>query len=133
MHRLKLFLLLLIIPITVFAAATPKTEVVLIGHVTQRVSGTAVVVDGYRFYASKTLGTYPSTAATTVPENVSEILSPLKDIIPPPASGNYYIVVTAYISSEESSYSNFVPVYAVGDGTFFIAAPLDAPGALQLR
>lgn len=133
MRKFRLFLLLLLIPITVFAAAVPKTQVALLGHVTERVSGDPVVVTGYKFYVSKTIGTYPATPSATVVEGVAEITVLLSNVIPAPASGNYYIVATSYTATEESIYSNPVPVYAMGDGTYFIAAPLGAPGALQLR
>lgn len=138
MHRIKLFLLLLVIPLAVFAAAVPKTEVTLLGHVTQRVDGTAVVVDGYRFYVSKIAGSKPGPiATTTVPESANDIAAKLTALAPPPANGNHYVVATSYKVSvqgtEESGSSNEVAFYAVGDGTYFIAAPLAVPASLQLR
>ena len=137
----KLIALLLLIPLLVFAAPMPKTKVVLDGHVTTRVSGAPVVVTGYKFYISKVNdGSYITPAVATVPESTSEISVQLKTLIPPPASGIYYVYGTAYIApnaaepaGEESGISNSVPVYAVGDGTFFIQAPLAAPSRLELR
>jgi hypothetical protein len=133
MHRIKLFLLLLLIPLVVFAAPATKTKVVLVGHVTQRLNGDAVTVTGYKFYTSKTLGTYPTTPAATVVESASEITATLSTLIPPPASGTHYVVATSYITGEESATSNAVSVYAVGDGTFFPLAPLGVPGPLELQ
>lgn len=141
MHRIKLFLLLLVIPLAVFAAPVPKTEVALLGHVTTRISGSPVVVTGYKFYISKVSdGSYITPAAATVPESASEIKTTLVSLIPPPAKGTYYIYATSYLgpsvsapAGEESAISNPVAVYANGDGTFFTAAPLGVPGPLELR
>ena len=134
MHRFKLFLLLLLIPLVVFGAAVPKTELALLGHVIMRVDGSAVVVDGYRFYASKISGSKPGLLpTTTVPESANEIVAKLTALAPPPASGNYYVIATAYKGTEESGTTNEASFYAVGDGTYFTAAPLGVPGALQLR
>ena len=131
MKRIKLLLLLLCIPLVVFAAADQKTKV-QIEHVTQRVSGEAVVVDGYRFYVSTVSGFKPVTPVNTVSEKAGDIISPLIYLIPPPAKGAYYVKATAYKGTEESGPSNEVAFYAVGDGTFFSLAPLGAPGALRL-
>lgn len=96
MHRIKLLLLLLLIPLAVFGAAIPKTEVTL-QHVTQRVSGEPVVVDGYRFYVSKIAGSKPGTAPiASVLESAGEIVAKLTVLAPPPASGNYYVIATSY-------------------------------------
>lgn len=133
MHRFKLLFLLLFIPLVVFGAAVPKTEVTL-QHVTQRVSGDPVVVDGYRFYVSKIAGSKPGiTPAATIPEISGELVAKLTALAPPPANGNHYVIATAYKGTEEGGSSNEVMFYAVGDGTYFIAAPLGVPGALQLR
>lgn len=131
MKRIKLLLLMLCIPLVVFAAAEPKTKV-QIDHVTQRVNGDAVVVDGYRFYVSKVSGFAPVTPVNTVPEQAGDIISPLLALAPPPAKGTYYVKVTAYKGTDEGGPSNEVAFYAVGDGTFFVSAPLGAPGALRL-
>lgn len=131
----KLFLLLLLIPLVVFAAPATKTKLALLGHVTTRIDGTPATVTGYNFYVSKTNGTYPLAPTATVPESANEIAATLIILIPPPASGTYYVVATAYIAGEfpESSRTSVASVYAVGDGTFFPLAPLAAPGALQLQ
>ena len=137
----KLILLLCAIPLVVFAAPSPKTKLVLDGHVTTRVSGTPVVVTGYKFYVSKVKdGSYNTPAAGTVLERASEISILLKDVIPPPASGVYYVYAASYLApsaaepgGEESMISEAATVYAVGDGTFFTIAPLAVPGRLELR
>ena len=131
MKRIKLLLLLLFIPLVVFAAVEPKTQV-QIDHVTQRVSGAAVVVDGYRFYVSTVSGFKPVTPVNTIPEQAGDIISPLLSLAPPPAKGTYYVKATSYKGTEESGPSNEVAFYAVGDGTFFVSAPLGVPGALRL-
>ena len=131
MKRIKLLLLLLFIPLVVFAAAEPKTKV-QIEHVTTRVSGAAVVVDGYRFYVSTVPGFTPVTPAATVTERAGDIFTTLLSLVPPPAKGTYYVKVTAYKGTDEGGPSSEVSFYAVGDGTFFILAPLGAPGALRL-
>ena len=128
----KLLLLLLCIPLMVFAAPEPKTKVQLIGHVTQRINGDPIVVDGYRFYVSTVPGFKPMTPVTTVLEQAGDIISPLSSLAPPPAKGTYYIKATSYKGTEESGPSSEVAFYAVGDGTFFVSAPMGAPGALRL-
>ena len=132
MKRIKLLLLILLIPLVVFAAAEPKTKVQMDGHTTQRLSGEAVVVDGYRFYVSKVSGFTPVTPTVTVLEQAGDIFSTLSSLAPPPAKGTYYVKITAYKGTDEGGPSNEVAFYAVGDGTFFVLAPLGVPGALRL-
>lgn len=129
----KLFLLLLLVPLVVFAAPATKTKLALLGHVTTRIDGSPLTVTGYKFYVSKTLGTYPAIASDTVPESATTITSSMITLIPPPASGTHYIVATAYITGDESAKSDAITVYAVGDGTFFPLAPLGVPGPLELQ
>lgn len=131
MKRIKLLLLLLFIPLVVFAAPELKTKL-QIEHVTQRVSGEAVVVDGYRFYVSKVPAFAPVTPTATVTERAGDIFTTLLSLAPPPAKGTFYVKVTAYKGTDEGGPSSEVSFYAVGDGTFFILAPLGAPGALRL-
>ena len=131
MKRIKLLLLLLCIPLVVFAAVEPKTKV-QVDHVTTRINGEAVVVDGYRFFVSKVSGFNPTTPVNIVPEQAGDIISPLLSLIPPPAKGTYYVKATAYKGTEEGGPTNEVSFYAVGDGTFFVSAPLGVPGALRL-
>ena len=131
MKRSKLLLLMLCIPLVVFAATEPKTKI-QIDHVTTRVSGVTVVVDGYRFYVSTVPGFNPATPAATVTERAGDIFTTLASLAPPPAKGTYYVKVTAYKGTDEGGPSSEVSFYAVGDGTFFILAPLGAPGALRI-
>ena len=128
----KLLLLILCIPLVVFAAPEPKTKIQMDGHTTQRQDGTAVVVDGYRFYVSTVPGFKPVTPAATVTERAGDIFTTLSSLVSPPAKGTYYVRVTAYKGTDEGGPSSEVAFYAVGDGTFFISAPLGAPGALRL-
>lgn len=129
----KLILFLCLIPLVVFAAPVAKTKVSLVGHVTSRINGDAVVVDGYKFYVTTISGTFASTPNITVPESTETIEASLTTLIPPPAKGTYYVMATSYKASEESYRSNEVVVYAAGDGTFFPQAPLGVPGVLQLQ
>lgn len=131
MKMRKLLLLLLFIPLVVFAAPELKTKVQA-DRVTKRLNGELIVVDGYRFYVSTVPGFKPVTPANTVPEQAGDIISPLLALAPPPAKGTFYVKVTAYKGTDEGYPSNEVAFYAVGDGTFFVVAPLGAPGALRL-
>jgi hypothetical protein len=133
MYKLKLFLLLLLIPLAVFAAAVPKTQVYLLGHVTQRMDNSPAVAIGYNFYVRTAAGSFDKVPTLTVPESTSVISADLVKLIPPPAKGNYSVIATAYDAQGEGLQSNQVTIYAVGDGSFFLQAPLGAPGELLIR